>query len=410
MGRLTGRSSRSFTFLVPTLAIVACMAPAPVVVTSGDVQPAQSSQELVLRGRQLVLEHGCGDCHGGAVNPAAQGDGPFPGNSQWLAGRPQDTLPVGDFRAYPRNITPDDETGIGRFSERQIFNALRFGLRPRATPDVEITSAIPGQGNHPVAPNYLSPAMPWITFRHMPDADLRAIVAYITRAVRPVNRSVQDSEAPSDFWASEVTVANIGGHVAPPFPTAQEQLHVPDRRDQVLRGRRMVIEHGCGLCHGGGDVPREGWLVGLRDGPSIAAPYAIEFPIGPFTTRPRNLTPDNTTGMGRFSERQIFNALRFGLRPGETPDVDITSIVAGQGNHPVNPKYLAPPMPWPAWRHMPDSDLWAIAAYLKHGLRPVVNRVEDSEGPPDFWASTYTAENFGPYPPPPFPTANERVP
>jgi hypothetical protein len=178
----------------------------------------------------------------------------------------------------------------------------------------------------------------------------------------------------------------------------------------VLRGRRMVIEHGCGLCHGGGDVPREGWLAGLQGGPSIVAPYMIEFPIGPFMTRARNLTPDNTTGLGRFSERQIFNALRFGLRPGETPDVEITSVVPGQGNHPANPKYLAPPMPWPAWRHIPDADLWAIAAYLKHGLRPVVNRVEDSDGPPDFWASTYTVENFGPYPAPPFPTVNERSP
>jgi hypothetical protein len=132
-----------------------------------------------------------------------------------------------------------------------------------------------------------------------------------------------------------------------------------------------------------------------------------EWQIGPFKTRPRNLTPDNTTGMGRFSERQIFNALRFGLRPGDTPDVEITSTTPGQGNFPLNPKYLAPPMPWPAWRHMPDEDLWAIVAYLKHGVKPVRNRVADSEGPPDFWADTYAPAKLGPRPPVPFPTANE---
>ena len=50
---------------------------------------------------------------------------------------------------------------------------------------------------------------------------------------------------------------------------------------------------------------------------------------------------------------------------------------------------LAPPMPWPAWRHMPDNELRAIAAYLKRGLKPATNKVTESEGPPDFWVSAY---------------------
>jgi hypothetical protein len=60
-------------------------------------------------------------------------------------------------------------------------------------------------------------------------------------------------------------------------------------------------------------------------------------------------------------------------------------------------------MPWIAFRHMKDSELWAIAAYLKNGLKPVSHRVLDSEGPPDFWASHYTVANEGPWPAPPFP-------
>ncbi len=173
-------------------------------------------------------------------------------------------------------------------------------------------------------------------------------------------------------------------------------------QDPVARGRYLVITADCGGCHGGGANPAaEGWLAGMTS-------PELEFTIGPFKTRPRNLTPDNVTGLGRFSERQIFNALRYGLRPGETPDVEITSTTPGEGNFPAHPKYLAPPMPWPAWRHMPDADLWAIAAYLKRGVKPVSNRVEDSEGPPDFWASEYTPEKIGPYPAPPFPTAREQ--
>ena len=186
-----------------------------------------------------------------------------------------------------------------------------------------------------------------------------------------------------------------------------------DRRAQVLRGRALTIEHACNGCHGGADPAAAGYLAGARGpqddfliGPCATTPGATPC----FKTRPRNLTPDNITGLGRFSERQIFNALRFGLRPGETPDVEITSTVPGQGNFPAHPKYLAPPMPWPSWRHMPDQQLWDIAAYLKYGVKPVRNKVADSEGPPDFWASAYTPDKIGAYPAPPFPTANEKEP
>ena len=185
-------------------------------------------------------------------------------------------------------------------------------------------------------------------------------------------------------------------------------------RDTVRLGRELVINHACAGCHGGHNpVAEVKWLAGMQ------APLQ-EFYIGPcavtpgakpcFMTRARNLTPDNETGIGRFSERQIFNALRFGLRPGETPDVTITSHTPGVGNFPVNPRYLAPPMPWPSWRYMSDRELRAIAAYLKRGLKPVSNKVPDSEGPPDFWASEYTPEKLGPYPAPPFPTAQEQEP
>jgi mono/diheme cytochrome c family protein len=171
--------------------------------------------------------------------------------------------------------------------------------------------------------------------------------------------------------------------------------------EQLLRGRLLVINHACGDCHGGGSNPNApGWLQGSVDS-------STEFIIGPFKTRPRNLTPHNTTGTGRFSERQIFNALRYGLRPGETPDVDITSTVPGQGNFPQNPKYLAPPMPWPAFRHMSDQELRDIAAYIKRGVKPVNHKVPDSEGPPDFWASAYTVEMIGPHPAATFPAVNE---
>jgi hypothetical protein len=185
--------------------------------------------------------------------------------------------------------------------------------------------------------------------------------------------------------------------------------------DTIALGRMVVMSSGCGDCHGGTSNPAApNWLVGWREGTEdtlFAAAFRIPTPGGVFQTRPRNLTPDNETGLGRFTERQIFNALRYGLRPGETPDVDITAATPGEGNFPANPKYLAPPMPWPAFRYKPDLELWAIAAYLKRGLKPQTNRVEPSEGPPDFWAGLYSMFGAtGAMQTPAFPTDREQAP
>jgi hypothetical protein len=58
---------------------------------------------------------------------------------------------------------------------------------------------------------------------------------------------------------------------------------------------------------------------------------------------------------------------------------------------------------------MSDAELWSIAAYLKRAAKASSNRVADSDGPPDFWASLYKLF-IGPMPPPAFPTANEVSP
>ncbi|HZD04036.1 MAG TPA: c-type cytochrome, partial [Longimicrobiales bacterium] len=377
--------------------------------SSRDGPSARTVDEIVLRGRQLVLEHACGECHGGP-HPAAEG---------WLAGYSGEALPgiqdfqIGPFHTYARNLTPDNVTGLGRFSERQIFNALRWGLRPGETPDVEITSGTPGEGNFPEHPAYLAPPMPWTAWRHMPDEDLWAIAAYLKRGLKPVSHRVPDSEGPPDFWAGEYTVEKYGTYPAPDFPIGNETLPPQGSVDleKVLRGRQVVLEHACTECHGGMDNPAaKDWLVGMTTpdqeiplGPCQADPAATPC----YRARPRNLTPDDATGTGRYSERQIFNALRYGLNPRETPDVEITAGTPGQGGFPEHPKYLAPAMPWMSWRNMSDADLWALVAYLKHGVRPIDNHVDESEAPPDSWADAFTPDKIGTYPAPPFPTARE---
>ena len=175
-------------------------------------------------------------------------------------------------------------------------------------------------------------------------------------------------------------------------------------QEQVDHGRYLVIAGGCSDCHNRGkDDPSDPmWLAGYVDGTP-----GQPFQIGPFKVYPKNLTPDPATGLGSVTDRQVFNALRFGLHPDEAPDAEITSTTPGQGNFPATPHYLGPPMPWPAIRHMTDDDLWSVVAYLKHGIKAVNNAVPESDAPPDFWASAYLPEIVGPAVIPAYPTSSE---
>jgi mono/diheme cytochrome c family protein len=390
------------------LFVTAAWALALAVASRAELPGSLTSQEQVLRGRQLVIQSGCGDCH----NVGRSGAQHNPDHPGWLAGLAPGLppFPIGPFKTYPQNLTPEPETGLGRYGERQIFNALRYGLKPGDGTDRVIASTVPGEGNFPATPKYLAPPMPWPSFRHMSDEELWAMVAYLKHGIKPVSNKVPNSEGPPDFWAKEYSPDSAGPCPLAAFPMGNEEFKADGSAtiEEVLRGRQLVIQSNCGVCHNRGnnaarnDPGDPRWLAGLAAG----APGFVE--PGNFTTNPRNLTPDNTTGLGRLSRRQIFNALRYGLRPGETQDVEITSSTPGLGNFPANPKYLAPPMPWPSFRHMADDDLWAITAYLKHGIKPVSNKVPDSEGPPDFWTSEYTLGNLlGPYPLPAFPMNSE---
>jgi mono/diheme cytochrome c family protein len=410
------------TMLVTVVAVRAIGTSAPPVderVQAATQKPAPPApvapQDPVLRGRELVISHACGECHGGNDDPSNKG---------WLAGLGASEPPVdfkigpppcgvdpaakGCFTTRPRNLTPDNDTGLGRFTERQIFNALRFGLRPENTPDVVITSTTPGQGNFPKIPHYLAPPMPWPAWRHMPDAELRAIAAYIKRGVKPVVNKVAESEGPPDFWGSFMTPETIGAYPAPAFPSTNEQPPPAAQKARAARGRALVIDHGCGDCHQGlSDPARKGWLAGITsDAQAFALGPCFQDPKAPcFTVRPKNITPDKETGIGRWTDQQLFNALRYGLKPEDTPDAKITSMVPGQGNFPKEPRYLSPGMPWASWRNMSDEDLLSIIAYLRHAVKPVSNKVALSDDMPDHWASI--VPTLGKYPVPAFPTVNE---
>ena len=111
----------------------------------------------VERGAYLVNGiAGCGNCH------SPKGEDGLPIGPE-LIGGPALHAPV--FEAYPPNLTPAPETGLGRWTTDQIVTALREGRTPQGT--------------------ILRPPMPVGFYRKMSDSDARAIAAYLKNRSRP---------------------------------------------------------------------------------------------------------------------------------------------------------------------------------------------------------------------------------
>ena len=158
--------------------------------------PFDRTSERVQRGKYLVSAMGCGGCHTPkTMDPA----GPRSDVSRFLAGHPEGSAlgpppPLASGRwtavsswdttawagpwgvSYSANLTPDENTGIGSWSEDTFVRALRTG-------------------RHMGVSRPILPPMPWGAFRNLGDEDLRSIYAYL-QTVRPVRNRVPEPLPP----------------------------------------------------------------------------------------------------------------------------------------------------------------------------------------------------------------------
>jgi len=159
----------------------------PIVTVSGRVE----------RGRYLVSAMGCGGCH----TPKTMGPaGPKSDESRFLSGHPEGSSlgPPPDLAgpwvgvsswdttawagpwgvSYSANLTSDENTGIGSWSEETFVRALRTG-------------------RHMGVSRPILPPMPWKAFRNLTDEDLRSMYAYL-RTVPPVRNRVPEPLPPPE--------------------------------------------------------------------------------------------------------------------------------------------------------------------------------------------------------------------
>lgn len=262
---------------------------------------AASAETLLERGTYLMHSIvACGNCH----TPKGP-KGEIPGME--LAGGFQ--VDGGDeFTAVAANITPDPETGIGKWTDAQIITAIRDGKRPDGTT--------------------IGPPMPIDMYHHMSDRDVHAIVAYL-RQVKPVHNVVKKSVYHIPLPAS----------YGPPVDHREVS-----RSDKVKYGAYIAGPLGhCMECH----TPL---VKGVPDLAHRAGAGGNKFE-GPFGVAvSRNLTPDPVNGIGKWTFAQFKTTLSTGVDPSGT--------------------HLKPPMGFNYYKNISDSDYRAIWAYLR-SLKPL---------------------------------------
>jgi mono/diheme cytochrome c family protein len=164
---------------------------------------ASGSDAQVARGKYLVTMMGCNDCH----TPWAMTErGPEPDMKRMLSGHPQDfvvdkapdlgkgpwtgaiaatnTAWAGPWGvSFTANLTPDPETGLGKWTVETFIAAIRTGKHE-------------GQGRP------ILPPMPWPMYKNATDEDLRAIFAFL-RSIPPIKNRVPTPIEPAGATASD---------------------------------------------------------------------------------------------------------------------------------------------------------------------------------------------------------------
>lgn len=268
-------------------------------VASNDVltrQPPTSADSAAIeRGRYVAIASDCTACH------------TVPESKMPLAGGYSISTPFGGI--YASNITPDSETGIGNWTERDFFRAVRHGKGK--------------EGEH------LYPAMPYNAYVKLTDQDMHDLWMYL-RSVKPIHYQVPETNLGFPY---NIRLAMMGWNLLF-FKNAGFQMN-SNKSAEWNRGAYLVEgpEH-CAACHTaknliGGDSSDylQGGNLGEWHAPDI--------------------TPNPHTGIGSWSEQQVIDYLKLGSNHVAVASGPMAEAVTN------------------STQHLTDDDLKAIAVYLK---------------------------------------------
>jgi len=213
----------------------------------------------------------CDGCHtprspGGAFDMSKR----FSGGSQ--------TWDTPRYLVKGSNISPDPETGIGKWSEADFKRALTEGVRPSGVP--------------------VASQMPFVFYKVLTPSDLDAVTGYI-RSVTPVRNEVQ---APVYRAASHAEL----------IPGAEKPMSEESLRDPVKRGFYLGTIAHCMECHARRPDGTQDYVNSWGRG-------GYEFKDIWGVAKVSNITSHPSKGIGGWSDAEIKQALTKGVgRDGRT--------------------------------------------------------------------------------------------
>jgi len=263
-------------------------------IKAADASPV-SDAAAIKRGAYVAVAADCVACHNA------------PGSSEAFAGGYGLKTPFGVITST--NITPDRETGIGNWTERDFFRAVRHGKSPHGL---------------------LYPAMPYNAYVKLSDQDMHDLWAYM-RTVKPVSKT----NAPDQLgFPYNIRLMMAGWNMLffdnSPFKSSEDQSADWNRGAYLVDGAGH-----CASCHTpknglGGDITSE-YLQGY----TLQGWFAPEIAGNPHV------------GLGNWSNQDIAGYLKTGSNTKAVASGPMAEAVEN------------------STQHMTDADLAAIATYLK---------------------------------------------
>lgn len=297
-------------FPMTIAAVIVCSAVLALLETVANAQ--SDNKELVVKGQYIfALAGGCA-CHSEPKKEHNAGGRAFP-------------IPLGTV--YSTNITQDKETGLGGWTDQQIFDAIVKGYRRDG--------------------NWSLPVMPYEKYSGMAQEDIKALIAYL-RTLKPARKPTPELKISAPFARSLGTSLYL--KIFGRFSSSPAQAP----KGGVERGRYLVDHVSlCGDCH----TPRN--RIGVPQHSLYMA--GVDQKNGPLGEAVPNITPDKETGIGDWKREDVAELLISGTKP----DLDnvqglMYEVIQGSPH---------------GYKDMKKEDALAIADYLKT-IAPIKNKIK----------------------------------
>lgn len=256
-----------------------------------------ATTQTITKGEYLARAGDCIACH------------TEPGGKQFSGGRAMAT-PFGNL--YVPNVTPDDETGIGRWTADDFYRMMHQGISRDGT--------------------LMYPVMPFASYTKVTREDSDAIYAYMM-SVPPVSQKNRPHELKFPFNQRDLLI----GWRALYFKQGE---YVDDKAKSAQWNRGAYLVEGlghCAMCHTainklGGSKTSQEFEGGMIPNQNWYAP---------------SLTSNREAGLGNWSLKEISDLLQAGISDRATVYGPMAEVV------------------YNSLQYLSDADVEAMAVYLK---------------------------------------------